>query len=1083
MLKNTKHKWLVMLICLISQVSAWAQTRQLTGKVTDAKDGSGLPGVSILLKGSGTGANSDGQGSFSIIVPETGAVLVFSMMGMKTKEVEVGAQMVINVALEEEAKDLRDVVVTAAGIERNVRGLGYSTQKIDGNQLVNARETNVLNALSGKVAGVQVTTSSGMPGASSVVKIRGNNSISGSSDPLYVIDGVPLSNDEVSSAQERDGNTPYTQGVGNSNRLIDLNPDDIESMTVLKGAAATALYGVRAGNGAIVIKTKRGGYSGKKGPSISYSTSYQVDQVNKLPDVTNKWSQGNRGKYLDPSSAFSGSWGALIDTLRFTKPGDGSPWDSQLRDIVGKNDPDATSNAVNPIDNAANFFQNGHSYNNSLTLSGGNGTTKYYASYSRMQQSGIIPLSDFTRNSVRLTAETQISEKLSFTASVNYTNSGGRRIQQGSNLSGLMLGMLRTPASFDNSNGLSDPVNDERSYFFPDLQLQRTYRGYGIYDNPYFTINRNPFSDRVNRLISFGELNYFIKDWLRATYRMGVDMYTDNRSGGFDIGSSAYDAGRVFEDKNFRRDLNSDFILTANKNITEDLNVTAIVGHNGYSSSSEKLYSQGDGMITRNFYSLANTNSIISYTGMNKLQRFGVYGDVTVAYKNRYFLNITGRNDWSSTLPKGKNSFFYPGANLSYVFTEDLGLSENEWFNFGKIRVSAAQVGRDAPTQALKTVYGPPTVGDGYTSGILFPSYGVPGFGIGTSSGSTSPVLGNLNIKPEMNNTIEIGGEFKFFKNRLTIDATYYNISNTNQIILAPVPSSSGFQYAYTNSGKNSNKGIELVVNARPIETKDFSWDATVNYTRNRSNVEALAPGIDQIFLAGFTGSGSYVIPGQPYGVFYGGVWERDTKGNKVIGSDGYPLISAQQAVISNPNPDFLLGFRNTFTYKFVSLSVLLDSRVGGKIWNGTKGALAFFGRAKITESRNDSTIFDGVLADEAGKPTDIKNTAKVPLDQNWWRGNGGGFGNQSEDFVEDATWVRIREITLSVNVPKTITEKLHFAGLNVSVYARNPVLWTKYSGIDPETNLTGGGNSGFGLDYFNMPNTKSYGASLRITF
>ena len=276
MLKNTKHKWLVMLICLISQVSAWAQTRQLTGKVTDAKDGSGLPGVSILLKGSGTGANSDGQGNFSLIVPETGAVLVFSMIGMKTKELEVGAQMVINVALEEEAKDLRDVVVTAAGIERNVRGLGYSTQKIDGNQLVNARETNVLNALSGKVAGVQVTTSSGMPGASSVVKIRGNNSISGSSDPLYVIDGVPLSNDEVSSAQERDGNTPFTQGVGNSNRLIDLNPDDIESMTVLKGAAATALYGVRAGNGAIVIKTKRGGYSGKKGPSISYSTSYPV---------------------------------------------------------------------------------------------------------------------------------------------------------------------------------------------------------------------------------------------------------------------------------------------------------------------------------------------------------------------------------------------------------------------------------------------------------------------------------------------------------------------------------------------------------------------------------------------------------------------------------------------------------------------------------------------------------------------------------------------------------------------------------------------------------------------------------------
>ncbi len=587
----------------------------------------------------------------------------------------------------------------------------------------------------------------------------------------------------------------------------------------------------------------------------------------------------------------------------------------------------------------------------------------------------------------------------------------------------------------------------------------------------------------MNRLISFGELNYFITDWLRATYRMGVDMYTDNRSGGFDIGSYSYGDGRVFEDKNFRRDLNSDFILTLNKNITEDLNITAIAGHNGFSSSSEKLYSQGDGMITRSFYSLANTNSLISYNSASKLQRYGLYGDVTVAYKNRYFLNVTGRNDWSSTLPKGKNSFFYPGANLSYVFTEDLGLSENKWFSFGKIRLSAAQVGRDAPVQALNTVYGPPTVGDGYTSGILFPSYGVPGFGIGTASGSASPVLGNLNIKPEMNTTTEIGAEFKFLNNRLNVDFTYYNITNSNQIILAPVPSSSGFQFAYVNSGKNSNKGIELVVNARPLQTTDFAWDATVNYTRNRSNVEALAPGIDQIFLAGFTGSGSYVIPGQPYGVFYGGVWQRDANGKRVIGSDGYPLIAAQQGIISDPNPDFLLGFRNTFTYKFVSLSVLVDSRFGGKIWNGTNGALAFFGRAKITEVRNDSTIFEGVMADDNGNPTTTPNTTKVPLDQNWWRGNGGGFGNQAEDFVEDATWVRIREITLSVNLPKSITEKMHFGGINFSVFARNPLLWTNYTGIDPETNLTGGGNSGFGLDYFNMPNTKSYGASLKLTF
>lgn len=1076
--------WLLVLLGHLFYTDLQAQERTVTGKVSDAKEGSGIPGVGVLLKGQARGTVTDAQGNFSLAVPETGAVLIFSMIGMKTQTIEVGAQTVINVAMVEDVTELKDVVVTAAGIERTTKSLGYSTQKIDGQSLVNSRETNVVQSLAGKVAGVQITSSSGVPGGSSVIKIRGNNSLSSTTDPLFVIDGIPISNDEISTAQERDANVPFTQGAGQSNRLIDINPEDIESINVLKGAAATALYGVRAGNGAIIIKTKRGGGKGKAGPTVSYSTSIQMDQVNKLPDMTDKWSQGSGGRYSGPraTGGTSGSWGALMDTLRYTDRNAGNNWDRFGRNIVGQSSPLATGEKAEVYDNAGKFFRNAYTYNNSLSISGGTESTKYYASISHLKQNGIVPLTSFERTSLRLTSETQLTDKLRFTGSVNYVVSGASRAQQGSNLSGVMLGLLRSPGSFDNSNGATDPT-DPSAYFFNDLQQQRTYRGFRGYDNPYFTINRNPFKDRVNRTIAFGELNYQILDWLRATYRIGVDYYTDNRNGGFDIGSAVFPRGRVYEDKNSRRDITSDLILTATKKLSDDLDLTVIAGHNGYSSSSEKLYSQGDNMIAPTFYSLANTDQYLTYPSYTKIQRYGVYADVLLGYKDRLFLNITGRNDWSSTLPTSRNNFFYPGVSLGYLFTEDLGMAENEWFNYGKLRASYAQVGRDAPAQALLTYYGPPSIGDGYTNGVLFPNYGMPGLGVGTTAGSSQPTLGNNKLKPETNQTLEFGTELRFLKERVTVDFTYYQISNKDQIVLAPIASSSGYQYSYINSGEIQNKGIELLLKADLVKTEDFTWGVTVNYTRNRNKVISLAPGIESLFLSGFTGSGSYAIPGQPFGVIYGGKWLRDGKGRMVIGSDGYPIIDPQQGVLGNPNPDYLMGIRNTFTYKGLSLSVLVDIRKGGQYWNGTNGALVFFGRAKLTENRGSDYVFPGVVADGNGNPTDVVNTQTVKLDQDWYQGNGGGFGNQAEDFMEDVTWTRVREVTLSYDLPKSFVSKIHFGGLSVGVFARNLLLFTNYSGIDPETNLTGGGNGGFGIDYFNMPNTRSFGGNLRVSF
>jgi TonB-linked SusC/RagA family outer membrane protein len=1062
---------LVSFVLMVAMCSnAWAQaTKNVTGKVTSALDGSPLPGVNVVVKGTTGGITTDVDGKYSISVPETGAVLFFSFVGMNNTEVEVGDKISVDIAMETDIAMLGEVIVTAVGLEKTTRSLAYSVQKVGGQELVDAREANVVNAMAGKVAGVQITTSSGSPGSSASIRIRGNNSITGSVQPLFIVDGIPINNDENASAQERDANVPFTQGVGNSNRGIDINPDDIETMTVLKGPAATALYGIRAGNGAVVITTKRGG-RGKK-PSITYSTSVQLDQVNKLPELQTKFVQGSAGNYRGPETGGSGSWGAMADTLRWN--GDASYKFDKNGKIVGRS---AAPNGkqFTPYDNADQFFRTGITTNQNISVSGGGDNSSYYASVSHLAQKGVVPLSDFKRTSIKFTNEAFITNDLKVTSSFNYVNSGGRRVQQGSNISGLMLGLLRTPISFDNSNG-SDSPSDASAYFFGDEGRQRSYRYGGAvnYDNPYFTINRNPYKDNVNRIIAYTQVDYHFTDWLSLLYRVGMDYYSENRKGAFDITSSALPSGRVYQNKITNRDFNSDFILKANKSFG-DININALVGHNYYGSSNDNLYTQGDGMVTPTFYSIANTSKFLVYQGITRRRRAAIYSEVTASYKDKLYLTMTGRNEFSSTLPSDNNSFFFPSVSLGYVFTEDLGLSENEYFNFGKIRASYAKVGRDATPYSLKTVYGAPLYSDGYTSGVSFPFNGTPGYSIGTTGGSSQPVLGNNLLKPEFNTTVEFGAELEFFKGRLKTDVTYYTANNTDQLIQAPIPSSSGFQYLTTNAGKITNNGLEVVLTVVPVKTEDFSWTSSFNYTRNRNEVVSLAKGVDNVFLNGFTGSASSAIPGQPLGVLYGGAWLRDSQGRKVIGADGYPMIDPVQRVLGNPNPDFMLGWRNTFNYKSLSFSVLMDMRKGGDIWNGTRGALIAMGRAKETENRGQKIVFDGVT--ESG----ATNTKEVTLSQSWYQGNGGGFGNQSEDFIEDGSFIRCREITVGYNFPKNLVSKAKLSSVSINFYTRNVFLITDYTGIDPETNLTGTSN-GAGIDYFNMPNTRSFGASLKV--
>ncbi|MFM8433285.1 MAG: TonB-dependent receptor domain-containing protein, partial [Bacteroidota bacterium] len=718
---------------------------------------------------------------------------------------------------------------------------------------------------------------------------------------------------------------------------------------------------------------------------------------------------------------------------------------------------------------------------NNVSLSGGDDRNTFRISYSRVKDEGIIPLSDFTRNTLSLAGSSNMTKRLSASGSFTYSNSGGNRVQQGSNLSGLMLNLFRTPISFDNSNGQNDPENPI-AYMLAD-GTQRNYRGGVGYDNPYWSINMNPFKDEVNRLIGSVQANFNATDWLDITYRVGTDFYNDRRKQVFAINSRANPDGQIFHQDFFYRHLNSDLMLNAHGKLSDDLTGSFLLGNNFFRYVRESNYTQGDILNFPGFYNISNASTIITRQSDAKYRTRAFYGQGRLAWKDQLFLEVTGRSESSSTLPEDGNTFFYPSASLGWVFSETYDLS-NKWFSYGKLRASYAIVGKDAPLYALDNYYGSAVFGDGWTSGINFPLNGLSGYTI-------DDVLGNPGLKPERTTSYEFGADLKFLDNRLGIDVTYYNSKSEDQILAVPIAGSSGYQAQVKNAGSMSNKGWEIMLYATPIRKgdlsgamKDFQWDINLNWSRNRNEVLQLADGVNELFLGGFEGSAIYAVTGQPYGQIYGGKFVRDGNGNLVI-VDGLPIQDAQVGVIGNPNPDWLMGITNGFTYKNFSLNALIDIRQGGDIWNGTRGAITFFGTAKETENRGSTKVFEGVVgyydANNELVITSDPNTTEATLNQSYYQGIGSGFTGPAEPFVEDGSFVRLRELTLSYSLGKDLLKKTPFGSVDIAFIGRNLWLKTDYQGIDPETSLTGANNS-LGMDYFNNPGTKSYGVSLRVT-
>ncbi len=996
----------------------------ISGTISD-ENGQPLPGANIIVQNTSRGVTSDFDGNYQIRAIQ-GETLIFSFVGYTSQNITIGNSSSIDVQLQLDNL-LDEVVVTALGLSKEKKALGYSVQQIGQEEFEKIPEVNPVQALAGKVAGLSVVSSAGTPGASSKILIRGASTFSGETQPLIVIDGIPIDNETTQSAGRDYPFNENLQGVNNSNRAIDINPDDVASVTVLKGAAAAALYGSRAGNGVILYTTKKGSKS-KKGIGVSLSSSIELNTVSQLPELQSTYAQGSNGVLGSGSQ----SWGPKI--------GDG--------------------NSLNSYDNVDNFFETGVTNSIAGSIVGGKENTTFRLSFENTDQEGMIPNTMFKRTSVRLSASNKVNDLFSYSGTVAYINSTNRSAQNGSNLAGVMLGLLRTSPNFDNSVY----ENEDGS--------NRSYNGF--YDNPLFTVHNNPFDSEVNRILGNVKVNLNFNKHLNFSYKAGIDSYSDERRQIYAVSSyqnnSSDGSGQVSFNDLISKNFYADATIYGLFEIDEIHEINYTLGHNIFYKEFADLYTRGEGFsIKQNFYNLDNASSRYASNYDEDTFSTAFFYQIEYNYDDQLYLTLTGRSESSSTFGESNRTFFYPSFSSSWLFSKSLNL-ENSWFNFGKIRASYAEVGITPEPYNNQNFFRSPFFTDGFTNGLSFPYGDVNGF-------SYERTLGNLNLEPERKIGYEFGLAVNLFK-RINIDFTYFDEETQGILIARPIAKTSGFAFSYENSGVLENKGHEIYISGDLIKTDNFVWNLTLNQSAYKNKTLELADGVDQVSIEpAFTSIGSYAIVGEPVGVFFGTKWKRNSNGELIIDANGIPVKEKEQGNVGNPNPDWTGGIRNTFTFKNLSFSAFLDIRNGGDVYNGTYARLNRFGMtAESAENREGTYIIPGVKAD--GTQNDIQISPNDYFSK--YVGDGGGA---AEQFVETVDWVRLRDISFSYKFGKDITEKLGLTSLQLSASARNLWLSTDYKGVDPETSLTGAGSNIGGLDYFNNPGSKSYRFSLNLTF
>lgn len=1027
---------LTTLVLLLSMAGLALAQRTVVGTVK-GDDGEALIGASVRVKGAAIGAVTDANGKYSVTVPAGSNVLIFAYTGYSTQEVTLGASNVVEVVLES-GTVLKEAVVTALGISREEKSLGYGVTSVKGDDVARSGEVNVIQGLAAKSSGVQVIGSGGTPGASSKILIRGNATFTGENQPLIVVDGVPYDNQTLGSVASDYPFNANLNGVNNSNRALDLNPADVESVNILKGPAAAALYGTRAANGVLLITTKKG----RKGLSVNVSSSVAFDQVNKLPELQMEYGQGTGGGSLTSAE------GAYVPNVPLS-------WGPRIGAA-------GIPEVAQAYDNYDAYFKTGTTWNNNISISMGTDNTTFRLSYGNANQTGIVPNTELNRNSFRLTAESQQGKfRLSGTAA--YAKTKDIKAQNGSNLSGVMLSLTRMPPSFNVIGGPGPNGYDTRDGL--------SWQYFALYDNPLWSAYNNPMTGDVDRITGNITATLNATSWLDLTARIGADAYTDARKQIFAVGALDPPApvGEVWENNKRRLEVNSDLFAAFKPQMSGRFGVNFTLGMNLNSRRDEDVFARGRNLAIPGFYNLSNASDLYNSSTLFEKRIAGIFGDLNLSYANQLYLNITGRNDWASTFGEDarKNGFFYPSANLAWAFTEML--PNRDILSFGKVRASYARAGIEPFPYRTRTYFVAPFITDGFTDGFGFPYGGQNGF-------SLSSRLGNANLEPEINTTTEFGVNLKFFQNKIDLDVNYYISKSSNLLVLRPIAGSTGAEEIYTNIGEMENKGWEIELGLNPVSTRIFKWNIQANFTRNRNEVTKLAEGVDEIDIeTAFASIGSYAIVGQPYGALYSTKWARNEQGQLLIGANGLPQRDPQRGNVGNPYPDWTAGIRNIFEIYGVTINGLLDIRQGGALWNGTWARLNRFGTTLASAARDQTYVIPGVKVAD-GTPNDIAISANSYFSN--YVGDSGAAA--VEQVVQDGSWVRLRELTLGYNIP--LTSK-YVKGINVYFTGRNLWLSTDYTGVDPETSLTGAGSNVGGFDYFNMPSTKSYIVGLNLNF
>lgn len=1073
--------WLTVLVLIAGQLinpAAYAGTpiyqasKTITGTVTDAATNEPFPLVTVAVKGSTQGVVTDANGQYKLTVPQDANILVFSFVGYETIEETIGSRTVINVSLKESATSLDEVVVTALGVERESKALGYAVQEIQGEEMTEARETNMVNALSGKIAGVQITGSGSGVGGSSRVIIRGESSLNiNANQPLFVVDGIPISNNVNGSSGSGNLEVDYGNAAG------EINPDDIATISVLKGPAAAALYGSRAANGAILITTKSG--QGKRGLGVTINSNVTFERPLRLPEWQNVYGQGNNGQFAFVDGAGSGiadgvdeSWGPRMD-------GQLIPQFDSPRNVDGFRGGDLnapTGSTITPTpwtsnpDNINDFFETGVTLSNNISVTSANDYGNVRFSWTNLEQKGMVPNTDLGRNTIALKTDLKLTDKLKFNASVNYINTQSDNRPAISYGTESLMYLWIWYGRQINTRNLSN-------YWMPGLEgIQQFNYNYNYHDNPYFTTYENTNGQNKNRVFGTVSASYQFTDELSLQIRTGIDYYNELRDRRRAFSTQRFPKGMYREDKLFFIEQNSDFLLTYNKEVNPDFAFTVSVGGNQMKQTNNYNQTVAPQLLIPGIYNFSNSAVNLQVQQYDQEKQINsIYGYGQFAYKNMIFLDITGRNDWSSTLPVDNNSYFYPSATLSAALSDMFVLPS--FISFAKVRAAYAEVGNDTNPYSLTNVYNSST------------AWG------GIQAKTESSTLANSELRPERTTSYEIGADVRLFGGRLGVDFTYYDNRTKDQIIPITLDIATGYSSRIINAGEIQNKGIELMVHGTPVQANSgLTWDASVNFTRNRSYVIELDENVDAYTLTSRNGAFVQAREGERMGDIYGigflRVEDKDSPyyGQIIHSAEGTPLRGSELVKQGNYNPDWMMGIQNSLSYKNFSLGFLVDIRHGGIVVSRTKTIGSTSGQLKETlygrengydlSVEGNGIVSPGVIQNVDGSysPNTIKITSR-----NWH--NRYYERNNVEAAKYDASYVKLREVKISYDLPLSWFQNSFIRSVKASVVGRNLALWTENPHFDPDVVAMSGGTLQPGIENMAYPSARSIGFNLNIKF